>query len=102
LSIKLEIENFKSIQKLKLDLSDLTILIGPPASGKSNILDALALMGYINRFRVLDREYKHDENIKELKHGDLNEICKKIEEITKEKLNKVINNITNKLSEFVK
>jgi len=60
LSIKLEIENFKSIQKLKLDLSDLTILIGPPASGKSNILDALALMGYINRFRVLDREYKNN------------------------------------------
>jgi predicted ATPase len=60
LPIKLEIENFKSIQKLKLDLSDLTILIGPPASGKSNILDALALMGYINRFRVLDREYKNN------------------------------------------
>ena len=60
MSIKLEIENFKSIQKLKLDLSDLTILMGPPASGKSNILDALALMGYINRFRVLDREYKNN------------------------------------------
>lgn len=45
---------------------------------------------------------KHDENIKRLKHGDLDEICKKIEEITKEKLNKVINDITNKLSEFVK
>ncbi|MCQ5340570.1 MAG: hypothetical protein NO483_02530 [Candidatus Methanomethylicia archaeon] len=30
--IKLEIENFKSIKKLKLDLSDLTILIEPPAS----------------------------------------------------------------------
>jgi len=59
LGLKLTIENFKSIKKLELIMDDLTILIGPPAGGKSNILDALAIMGYLHRFKVLDREYKN-------------------------------------------
>lgn len=41
------IEGFKSIKKeIKIPLGDLTILVGPPSSGKSNILEALALLGY--------------------------------------------------------
>jgi AAA15 family ATPase/GTPase len=42
--MKINIENFKSIEKLALDLAPLTILIGPPAGGKSNILDAIMLI----------------------------------------------------------
>ncbi len=38
-----QIENYKSIQKLKLDLGRVTILIGENGSGKSNILEAIAL-----------------------------------------------------------
>jgi hypothetical protein len=57
LSLKLGIKNFKSIDSLELELSDLTILLGPPASGKSNILDALAFIGYFRRFMVLTQEY---------------------------------------------
>jgi len=54
------IENFKSINRLELELAPLTILVGPPASGKSNILDALALLGYFNRIKLLDKEYDNN------------------------------------------
>lgn len=37
----LEIKNFRSIGEIELELSPLTVLVGPNASGKSNILDAL-------------------------------------------------------------
>jgi hypothetical protein len=57
MSLKLLVENFKSVERLKLVLNDLAVLIGPPASGKSNILDAIAVVGYFHRFKVLDREY---------------------------------------------
>jgi energy-coupling factor transporter ATP-binding protein EcfA2 len=57
LSLKVSIENFKSMEKLEFELGDLTILVGPPASGKSNILDAIAIVGYLHRFKLLDKEY---------------------------------------------
>ncbi len=37
------IENYKSIQKLRLELGRVTVLIGENGSGKSNILEAIAL-----------------------------------------------------------
>jgi hypothetical protein len=57
LPLKVSIENFKSVEKLEFELGDLTILVGPPASGKSNILDAIAIVGYLHRFKLLDKEY---------------------------------------------
>src|SRR5438034_6184858 len=38
---RITIRNFKSIAACQTDLSDLTFLVGPNASGKSNFLDAL-------------------------------------------------------------
>lgn len=56
--LRLHVSNFKSIRRrLQLDLSPLTILLGPPGGGKSNILDAIALAGYVNRISLLDKEY---------------------------------------------
>jgi len=40
----LELENFLSIEKTKIDLGKLTVLVGPNASGKSNIIKALMLL----------------------------------------------------------
>jgi energy-coupling factor transporter ATP-binding protein EcfA2 len=40
---KIRIENYKSIPNLALDLGRLTVLIGANGSGKSNILEAIAL-----------------------------------------------------------
>ena len=39
----LTIENYKSIQKLELELGRITVLIGANGSGKSNVLEAIAL-----------------------------------------------------------
>ncbi|MRG93512.1 AAA family ATPase [Polyangium spumosum] len=38
-----EVENFKSIKKLRLELSPLMVFVGPNGAGKTNILQALAL-----------------------------------------------------------
>lgn len=40
---KITIENYKSIQQLELSLGRITVLIGANGSGKSNILEAIAL-----------------------------------------------------------
>jgi len=55
--LRIRIRNFKSINEAEIDLAPLTLLLGPPASGKSNLLDALAFIGYFNRFLLLDKEY---------------------------------------------
>jgi predicted ATPase len=39
------IRNFKSIERLDLELAPLTILVGANGSGKTSILEAVALMG---------------------------------------------------------
>jgi energy-coupling factor transporter ATP-binding protein EcfA2 len=41
---RLEIENFKAIKKLAIDLDPLTVLVGPNDAGKSTILQALDLL----------------------------------------------------------
>lgn len=43
------IENFKSFARAKLPLSELTVLIGANASGKSNALEALQLLSWLAR-----------------------------------------------------
>src|SRR5882762_5290268 len=40
---KVRVENYKSIPDLALDLGRVTVLIGANGSGKSNILEAIAL-----------------------------------------------------------
>jgi energy-coupling factor transporter ATP-binding protein EcfA2 len=59
MTLKLGVKNFKSVGRVELELGDVTVLVGPPAAGKSNILDALAVLGYFHRLKVLDREYKN-------------------------------------------
>ncbi len=41
---RLEIDGFKSLRDFAVDLEPLTVFIGPNSAGKSNILDALALL----------------------------------------------------------
>lgn len=43
----LEIQNFKSIQHLKVDCKRVNVFIGKPNVGKSNILEALGLLGAV-------------------------------------------------------
>jgi len=58
--MRVKIESFKSIGQAELVLAPLTILLGPPASGKSNILDAIAFAGYFSRLLTLEREYDNN------------------------------------------
>src|SRR4030067_460551 len=41
---RIELEGFRSLRHVELDLPGLTVLIGPNGSGKSNLLDVFALM----------------------------------------------------------
>ena len=41
------IKGYKSLRDVDLILSPLTVIIGPNASGKSNLLDALGLLSRI-------------------------------------------------------
>jgi len=42
---RIEIKNFKSIKHLKTDCKRVNVFIGKPNVGKSNILEALSLLG---------------------------------------------------------
>jgi predicted ATPase len=53
---KLTIENFKSIEQLELELGRVTVLIGANGSGKSNILEAIALAS-ASAANKLDNEF---------------------------------------------
>lgn len=43
-------KNFRSVQDTVLELGPLTVLVGPNASGKSNLLDVLGYLGDVARF----------------------------------------------------
>ena len=49
---KVHIKNFLSLRNVELPLKPLTVLVGPNASGKSNILNAL---GLLNRMMILEK-----------------------------------------------
>ena len=51
---RLEIENFRSLEKVELPMRPLNVLIGPNGSGKSNVLDAFALMAEAAGGRLSD------------------------------------------------
>ncbi len=60
---KVEIRNFKSIDELTIEIKPLTILIGPPASGKSNIMEALYPLGLLGKLYKIEEEYKNNFEI---------------------------------------
>ena len=53
---KLSIRNYKTINKLELELGRVTVLIGENGAGKSNILEAISLAGAASSNK-LDNEY---------------------------------------------
>jgi len=61
---EIRIENYKSIQKLKLELGRVTVLIGENGCGKSNILEAIALSAAAAGDK-LDNEFLAPRGIRE-------------------------------------
>ena len=60
---RLVIENYKSVENLSLDLGRVTVLIGANGSGKSNILEAIALCSAAAANK-LDNEFLYSRGIR--------------------------------------
>jgi predicted ATPase len=50
--MEITVSNYKSIRKAQMKLGRVTVLLGPPAAGKSNLLEAIALATYFDRFAL--------------------------------------------------
>jgi AAA15 family ATPase/GTPase len=48
--VEVFISHYKSIEKAEMKLGRVTVLLGPPAAGKSNVLEAIALATYFDRY----------------------------------------------------
>jgi predicted ATPase len=55
---RLEVDGFKSLRDFAVDLEPFTVLIGPNSAGKSNVLDALALLARLATMPVA-AAFKH-------------------------------------------
>lgn len=51
---RLEVDGFKSLQDLVIDLEPFTVLVGPNSAGKSNILEAIALLSRLETMRPVE------------------------------------------------
>lgn len=49
---RLEIHNYKSLRNVVLEPSPLSVFVGPNASGKSNLADALDFLGEVYRWNL--------------------------------------------------
>lgn len=52
----LELENFRNHKKLKIDLNHLTVIVGKNGVGKTNILEAIAMLAFCRSFRSDDKK----------------------------------------------
>ena len=63
---KVRVENYKSIADLTLDLGRITVLIGANGSGKTNILEAIALVSAAEQNKRSLRSSKQAAELLEL------------------------------------
>ena len=55
---RIRIQGYKSLTDLELNLGHLAVLVGPNASGKSNLLDALQLLSRITTSQTLENTFE--------------------------------------------
>ena len=55
---RIKIQGYKSLVDLELNLKPLSVLVGPNASGKSNLLDALQLLSRITTCQTLEDAFE--------------------------------------------
>ncbi|MFA4995889.1 MAG: DNA replication and repair protein RecF [Patescibacteria group bacterium] len=53
---RLKLENFRNHQKFEIDFDQVTVLVGLNGAGKSNILEAVALLSFCRSFREDDKK----------------------------------------------
>jgi predicted ATPase len=51
---RIEVDGFKSLRDFAVDLEPLTVFIGPNSAGKSNILEAIALLSRLTRMPIVE------------------------------------------------
>ena len=51
---RLEVDGFKSLQEFAVDLEPFTVLIGPNSAGKSNLIEAIALLSRLARLPTVN------------------------------------------------
>ncbi len=49
---RIEIDGFKTFENFSLDLDPLTAVVGPNASGKSNLFDGLRFLSLLAQFDI--------------------------------------------------
>jgi AAA15 family ATPase/GTPase len=49
---RIEIDGFKTFEDFGLDLKPLTAIVGPNASGKSNLFDALRFLSLLAQYDI--------------------------------------------------
>src|SRR5487761_1930747 len=49
---RIEIDGFKTFERFSLDLAQLTAIVGPNASGKSNLFDALRFLSLLAQYDI--------------------------------------------------
>ncbi len=67
--IRLSLDRWKSISETTLHIDPLTVIIGTNASGKSNVLDALAFLNRISQGSLLTAALQGDGNISQMRGG---------------------------------
>ncbi len=75
------IKNFKSIRHLELPCQRINVFIGPPNSGKSNILESLGILSFIFEKNYLFKRFIRFENLPDLFYDQ--DIHQRIEVIAK-------------------
>jgi predicted ATPase len=51
---RIRVKGYKSLDDVELELGDLTVVVGPNAAGKSNLLDAIYLLGRLGTSQTLN------------------------------------------------
>jgi predicted ATPase len=54
---RIRIHGYKSLDGVELELDDLTVVVGPNAAGKSNLLDAIHLLGRLATMQTLNEAF---------------------------------------------
>lgn len=67
--VELTLESWKSIEDATLNIDPLTVLIGNNASGKSNVLDALAFLNRIAEGKLLTAALQGDGTLTQMRGG---------------------------------
>ena len=62
---KIEIHGFKTFEDFKIDLGPFMVIVGPNASGKSNLFDAIRLLS-----RLAEKDLR--SAVKELRENPMN------------------------------